>query len=214
MLAAVEVLSCFVLVYIFYQWVAEPNTSEKKWFYFSATNGLIILTVICNIIFPKENFLRGTVATSSMVLFTFLLPLTLTMIGLKPVYGMVAGMGFVMLIICVCPLHIGVLAFITGGVFVKLYSSLSGIAMETVYKPALAYLAMTGVAIIWRALFMKLMQGYLHMATQDPGKEIRMNSRIEKLEEERDRLRNEIITHVVELNEAVLSHQPEKQEGQ
>ena len=62
--------------------------------------------------------------------------------------------------------------------------------------------------------FMKLMQGYLHMATQDPGKEIRMNSRIEKLEEERDRLRNEIITHVVELNEAVLSHQPEKQEGQ
>ena len=38
-------------------------------------------------------------------------------------------------------------------------------------------------------------------------------TRIKELEEERQLLRSEIITHVVELNEAALSHQPEKREG-
>jgi hypothetical protein len=212
--AALQVIMCSVLVYIFYKWVGVSASSEQKWLYFSVTSGLTILAVISNIVFPKDNFIRSSVSATVMVLFTFLLPLTLTMIGLSPVHGVLTGMIFVMMIICVSPIHIAGLAFVTGAVFVRLFADLSGLEMETVYKPLLAYLGLTGVTIIWRSLFMKLMMGYIHLTTEDPGKEIKVNSKIKKLEEERDKLRNEIITHVVELNEAVLSHQPKKQEGQ
>jgi hypothetical protein len=211
--AAVQVLMCSVLIFLFYKWVDVSGSSEQKWFYFFTTSGLTILNVICNIIFSKENFIRAAISASSIIIFTFLLPLTLTMVGLSPVHGLLIGMIFVMVIICVSPIHIACLAFTGGAVFIKLFSSMSGVEVESIYKPALAYLGMTGVAIIWRALLMKLMQGYLYLSTQDPGKEIRVNNKVRKLEDERDKLRSEIITHVVELNEAVLSHQPEKQEG-
>ncbi len=61
---------------------------------------------------------------------------------------------------------------------------------------------------------MKLIQGYLHLNDRDPGETSRFETKIKDLENERDNLRNELITHIVELNEAVLSHQPDKQEGQ
>jgi hypothetical protein len=210
---SIQVLMTSVMIYLFYKWMDETNSSEQKWFYFSVTNALTILSVICSIVFSKESFIRSTVSAASIVLFTFLLPLTLTAIGLTPGHGLLVGMVFIMMVICVSPIHIACFAFAGGVAFVWLFPNLSGVDVESVFKPALAYLAMTGVTIIWRALLMKLMLGYIHLTSQDPGKEIRINNKVRTLEEERDKLRTEIITHVVELNEAVLSHQPEKQEG-
>lgn len=213
--SAIQVLSTAFLIYIFYKWVNVDEAREEKWFYFAVVNGLTVITIICNIIFSRENFIRHVVACISLIMFTFVLPITLNMIGLTPSHSLLAGMVFTTLIICVCPFYISVLAFATGAVFSLQFPSMVGMTMDAVYKPMLAYFALTAVAIIWRSLFIKLMMGYIHLSSRDPGEEIRTQRKIEALENERDKLRGEVISHIVELNEAVLSHQPEQpQEGQ
>ena len=202
------------LVYIFYKWVNVEEAKEEKWFYFAVVNGVTIFTIISNIIFPKDNFIRHTLASTSLIVFTFILPLTLVMMGMKPAHSILSGMVFTSLVICVCPFHISLLAFSTGIIFSYFFPILSGIEMDSVYTPFIAYFVLTAVAMIWRSLFIKLMMGYIHLTTQDPGKEVRTQQKIAELENERDELRNEVMTHIVELNQAVLSHQPEQQEGQ
>ena len=202
------------LIYIFYKWVNVEEAREEKWFYFAVVNGLTVSTIVSNIIFSKENFIRHVVASTSLIMFTFILPLTLVMIGLKPSMCLLCGIVFTSLIICVCPFYVSILAFATGGVFARLFPSMAGIEMDSIFHSLLAYLGITAVAMIWRSLFVRLIMGYIHLSSKDPGEEIRTQRKIEELENEKEMLRNEVITHIAELNQAVLSHQPEQQEGQ
>lgn len=212
--SAIQVLMTAFLIYIFYKWVNVEEAREEKWFYFAVVNGLTVSTIVSNIIFSKENFIRHVIASTSLIMFTFVLPLTLSMIGLKPSYCLLSGMIFTTLIICVCPFYISILAFATGAVFSLQFPAMAGVAMDSIYQSLLAYFGMTTVAMIWRSLFVRLIMGYVHLSTKDPGDEIRTQRKIEELENEKEMLRNEVITHITELNQAVLSHQPEQQEGQ
>ncbi|MCM8527269.1 MAG: hypothetical protein NE327_12180 [Lentisphaeraceae bacterium] len=212
--SAIQVLMTAFLIYIFYKWVNVEEAKEEKWFYFAVVNGVTVFTIISNIIFPKDNFIRHTLASTSLIVFTFILPLTLVMIGISSSYSILAGMIFTSLVICVCPFHVALLAFSTGVAFSYFFPIMSNITIDSVYSPFLAYFVLTAVAMIWRSLFVKLILGYIHLSTQDPGAEVRTQKKINELEQERDELRNEVMTHIVELNQAVLSHQPEQQEGQ
>ena len=213
--SAIQVLMTAFLIYIFYKWVNVEEAREEKWFYFAVVNGVTVFTIINNIVFSKDNFIRHTIASTSLILFTFIMPLSLVMIGLDSSYSILTGMVFTSLVICVCPFHVALLAFSTGLAFSYFFPIMTDITVDAVYKPFMAYFILTAVAMIWRSLFVKLIMGYVHLSTQDPGEEIRTQKKIEELESERDMLRNEVMTHIVELNEAVLSHQPEQpQEGQ
>ncbi|MCM8535533.1 MAG: hypothetical protein NE334_06315 [Lentisphaeraceae bacterium] len=212
--ATVQVIINFALIYIFFKTIDSEAANEQKWLYFAVANGLTIVMVIINIALSKDNFIRHTVNIASMLVYTYILPVTLLMSSIKPAWALIAGMTYIMLIICVTPIHISCLAFTGGVIFTWRFPQFSGVEIDTIYKPLLAYLAMTGVAMLWRSLFIKLMLGYLQLTNKDPGKESLYESKIQELEQERNLLRSEIVAHVVELNEAVLSHQPEKQEGQ
>ena len=212
--SAVQVLVNFGLVFAFFQTIDSEQASEQKWYYFALANILTVGTLIINITLPRENFIRSTLNVSSFLVYTYMIPMTIITSAHPVSWALLGGMIYVMLVICVSPVHISCLAFAGGAVFTSQFHNFSGIEIDTIYKPLLAYLAMTGVAMIWRSLFIKLMLGYLHLTDKDPGKESLYESRIEELEQERNLLRGEIITHGVELNEAVLSHQPEQQEGQ
>jgi hypothetical protein len=212
--SAVQVMVNFALVYAFFQVVDSEKASEQKWYYFAAANLLTVITLVINIVTPRESFIRSTVNVSSILMYTYMIPMTILTAAMPVSWALLGSMIYVMLIICVSPVHISCLTFTGGAIFTSQFSSFSGVEIDTIYKPLLAYLAMTGVAMIWRSLFIKLMLGYLHLTDKDPSKESLYESRIQTLEDERNLLRGEIITHVVELNEAVLSHQPEKQEGQ
>ncbi len=211
--SAIQVLSTIFLVFIFYKFVDEQNTREEKWFYFMLANICTVITLIINVSLHSENFIRQVVSSLSLILFTFLLPLTLVSLGLPPSNAILAGMVFSTLVICACSIHVAILAFLTGALFSLKFPSYTGISMDSVYPSMIAYFALSGVALLWRSLIIKLIQGYLHLNDRDPGDASRFETKIKDLESERDNLRDELITHIVELNEAVLSHQPDKQEG-
>ena len=212
--SSVQVLINFGLVYYFFTLVNSETASEQKWVYFIVANALTISTLIINIALSQDNFLRGTFNLTSILVYTYMIPMTMLNSSMSPTLSLAGPILYNMLIICVAPVHIAVITFIGGAIFAYQFPGFSGVEIDTIYKPLLAYLAMTGVAMLWRSLFIKLIIGYLHLTNKDPGKESMYESRIKELEEERQLLRSEIITHVVELNEAALSHQPEKQEGQ
>ena len=212
--SAIQVLVNLGLIIAFFKLIDAEAGSEQKWFYFAAANVITITCLVVNISLSKENFIRSSINVASVLIYTYIIPMTVLASSMPVAWALMGSMIYVMLIICVTPVHISCLTFIGGAIFAWQFHNFSGIEIDTIYKPLLAYLAMTGVAILWRSLFIKLMLGYLHLTSKDPGKESLYESRIQELEQERNLLRSEIITHVVELNEAVLSHQPEKQEGQ
>ncbi|MCH2205245.1 MAG: hypothetical protein MK132_05165 [Lentisphaerales bacterium] len=212
--SAVQVLVNFGLVYSFFTLVDSESASEEKWMYFVVANALTVSTLLVNIALMRENFLRSTFNITSIFIYTYMLPMTMLTSSLSPTMALIGPIIYNVLIICVAPVHIACLTFIGGAVFAYQFPNFSGVEIDTIYKPLLAYLAMTGVAMLWRSLFIKLIIGYLHLTDKDPSKESMYETRIKELEEERQLLRSEIITHVVELNEAALSHQPEKREGQ
>lgn len=212
--SAVQILVNFGLIYSFFTLVDSESASEQKWMYFIIANALTVTTLIFNIALSRENFLRSTFSISSIFIYTYMIPMTMLTSSMSPTMALVGPIVYNILIICVAPVHIACLTFIGGAVFAYKFPSFSGVDIDTIYKPLLAYLAMTGVAMLWRSLYIKLIIGYLHLTDKDPSKESMYESRIKELEEERQLLRSEIITHVVELNEAALSHQSEKQEGQ
>jgi len=205
-----------VVVVMFFQIMDGQKGSEQKWTYFSAINGITIVALSLNLLLSKENIIRHCTVATSIILFTFLAPLTLVSSGYPPTLALQVGMLYVMLIICSTPLYIASLAFVAGGAFSLSFAPLSGMNLENFYRPLLAFLVMTAIAMLWRALLMKLLLGYMHLQSYDAGESGRLNHRIQDLEEERTLLRGEIITHVVELNEAVLNQnqQIDTQEGQ
>ncbi len=212
--SAIQVLSTIFLVFIFYKSVDGLDTKEEKWVYFMLANGCTIITLIINVSLNPDNFIRQVIGCLSLILFTFLLPLNLVALSWPAANAILAGMVFTTLVISSSPLHISLLAFLTGAVFSLRFPGYIEVPMDSVYKSMISYFALSGVALLWRSLIMKLIQGYLHLNDRDPGETSRFETKIKDLENERDNLRNELITHIVELNEAVLSHQPDKQEGQ
>ena len=210
--SAIQVLVNFGLVFSFFKLLESETSSEQKWFYFAAANLITIITLLINITLPKENFVRSAVNIASILIYTYMIPMTIITSAMPVAAALMSSMVYVMLIICVSPVHISCLVFTGGAIFAWQFNNFSGVEIDTIYKPLLAYLAMTGVAMLWRSLFIKLILGYLHLSSKDLGEESLYESRIHELEDERNLLRSEIITHVVELNEAVLSQQPDKQE--
>ena len=119
-----------------------------------------------------------------------------------------------MLIISTSPMHVACLAFISGGFFAYFFNILTETSIENSYRGLISFLIMSAIALLWRALLMKLLMGYIHLQFEDDDDTELLNGRILELEDERTLLREEIITHVIELNNAVLTQQADPQEGQ
>ena len=77
------------------------------------------------------------------------------------------------------------------------FAVLANVEIANIYKPLIAFFAMTAIALLWRALLIKLLMGYIHLETHDSGEKTRLNDRIEKLEEWLEKL--EIISHPISL---------------
>jgi hypothetical protein len=209
----VQLIINMLMLSRFFDQASSESASEQRWLYFAIANLLTFGSIILNIAFERDNLVRSSLGVASIFIYTYILPMTILTSDYTPEYGLLSGMIYVMLIICVSPVQVSIAAFINGAIFAWQFHNFSEVPIDTIYKPLLAYLALTGVAVLWRALFLRLIIGYLHLTRKDPGKESLYESRINELEEERNLLRSEIITHVVELNEAVLRHHADEQEG-
>ncbi len=194
-------LAC--LTWVWYGHFRDPDANGGRLIYLMTCASCFLVPTLLSIILPRNNPIRYTFCLTGCLAYVWLIPLTSLSCGLPIHIALTGTMLFTSACICLAPAD-GAVALLISSVLMAVFLP-SIVGDEELKKQSLlmAQAFAAALALLWRLLLMRIISAYIFAQSRDPAIEEELRKKVAGLSAERKLLRDEMATHIVEINQVL-----------
>ena len=194
-------LAC--LTWVWYGHFRDPDANGGRLIYLMTCAGCFLLPMILAIVLPRDNPIRYAFCLAAALAYVWLIPLTALSCGLPIHIALTGTMLFTAACICLAPADGAIALLVSSILMAFLLPSIVGDEELKKQSLLMAQAFAAALALLWRLLLVRIISAYIFAQSRDPAIEEELRDKVSKLAAERKLLRDELATHIGEINQVL-----------
>jgi hypothetical protein len=194
-------LAC--LTWVWYGHFRDPGASGGRLIYLLTSAGCFLVPALLSIILARGNPVRYALCLTGCRAYIWLIPLTALSCGLPVHIALTGTLLFTAACICLAPADGAVALVISSALMAFFLPSIVGDEELKSHALLLGQAFAAALALLWRLLLVRIISAYLFAQSRDPAVEEALREKVAGLSAERKLLREEMATHIVEINQVL-----------